>query len=129
MCRTLLGGEDAWGPVRAEYHPASALENSTAVLRSVLTDEEWQYFLSHREVDIAGPSGARYRLQAGQIVSNVRYLPPHRHKNGHWRGACIHVSVDGRDPYRVTAEENLAAQVCMIKADEETFLATAVWGS
>jgi hypothetical protein len=115
-------------PGQLQTNAATALENSTWVLRTLLTDAEWQHFLSHREVETAGPSGARYRLAANRLTGNLRYLPPGAdpHVYVHWVAGCVHVDPTGRNWSGITGEENLAAQVLMIKTDEEAFLRRTV---
>lgn len=104
---------------------AVALENSTSVLRRLLSDAEWNRFLQMREVEITTPRGT-YRLRCDQLSGNLKFRAD---GTRYWQPGCIHVfNAYGFGRYRITGEENLAAQVLMIRTDEQRFRHLTVWG-
>jgi len=102
-----------------------AERRAEALLRTLLSDEQWDSYVSHRAFEFVAPSGRRYRLREGwagnveEVLTDeqLREVRPGRPVRG--RRFCIHPLSS------FPRADNLVAQVLMLRNEEEEFLRLA----
>lgn len=100
---------------RARLERAAAVEKARVLLLQHLDDEQRAEFEEHRHFHVISSAGRRFQIRLGR-ESNVSLV---NEQGGISRTFCIHV----RD--QVPDEDNVLAQMLLLRANEEDFLRIA----
>lgn len=106
----------------ARQRRQAAKERARELLKSLLTQEQWESYDTVMGFDVVGSDGVTYRIQHG-MIGNVYALYP----DGTRRAAyCAHpYEWDAENDCRLPTEDILAGQVLALRTDAPGFVATA----
>lgn len=100
-----------------EERQLNARVNARALLKSVLSEEQWNDWLESQQIELVGSEGNQYRLTPG-TNGNITMFDD----EGDIERICAHpLLYDDRTQHQLPEEDVLAAQVLALKTDENHF--------